>query len=282
MLSLKFNPLIPGNRNLALSSDLDPDSNFNFDMFRCDYFTESQFNELFHKTRSSFSNCFSLLHLNIRSLSRNYDNFTSFLANIEGKFSIMGVSETWLKDSGSSFDIMGYDFIHNPRPNRIGGGVGIYIDNDLEFKLRPDLAFRDISSPSTESLFIEIRRPLSKNIIIGVIYRPPDSNVNDFVQNFNPLLAKIGKENKLSYLLGDFNLNLMNYHSHSLTGEFVDVSYANLFVPLIVRPTRLTSYSASLIDNIFTNSFCNNIVSGLFFTDVSDHLPILRSIMNRA
>ena len=66
----------------------------------------------------------------------------------------------------------------------------------------------------------------------------------------------------------------MNYHSHSLTGEFVDVSYANLFVPLIIRPTRLTSHSASLIDNIFTNSFCNNIVSGLFFTDVSDHLPI--------
>jgi len=135
LLSLKFNPLIPGKRNLALSSDLDPDSNFNFDMFRCDYFTESQFNELFHKTRSSFSNCFSLLHLNVRSLSRNYDNFTSFLANIEGTFSIMGVSETWLKDSGHSFDIMGYDFIHNPRPNRIGGGVGIYVNNDLELNL---------------------------------------------------------------------------------------------------------------------------------------------------
>ena len=57
---------------------------------------------------------------------------------------------------------MGYDFIHNPRRNRIGGGVGIYVDNDLEFKPRPDLAFPDISSPSIESLFIEIRRPLSK------------------------------------------------------------------------------------------------------------------------
>ena len=136
------------------------------------------------------------------------------------------------------------------------------------------MAFPDISSPSIESSFIEIRRPLSKNLIISVIYRPPNSNVNDFVQNFNSLLAKIGKENKLSYLLGDFNLNLMNYHSHSLTGVFVDVSYANVFVPLIVRPTRLTSYSASLIDNIFANYFCNNIVSGLFLTDVSDHLPI--------
>ena len=140
---------------------------------------------------------------------------------------------------------MGYDFIHNPRRNRIGGGVGIYVNNDLEFKPRPDLTFPDISPPFIESLFIEIRRPLSKNIIIGVIYRPRNSNVNDFVQNFNSLLAKIGKEEKLSYLLGDFNLNLLNYHSHSLTGEF-DVLYANVFVPLIVRPTRLTSYSASL------------------------------------
>ena len=62
----------------------------------------------------------------------------------------MRVSESWLKDSGYSFDIEGYEFIHNPRLNRIGGGVGIYVDNDLEFKLRPDLAITDISSPSTE------------------------------------------------------------------------------------------------------------------------------------
>ena len=108
-------------------------------MFRCDHFTQNRFNELFDKTRSSFSNCFSLLHLNIRSLPRNYDNFTRFLANVDSKFSIMGVTETWLKDSGYSLDIEGYDFIPNPRPSRIGGGVGIYVDNDLEFKLRPDL-----------------------------------------------------------------------------------------------------------------------------------------------
>ena len=81
LFSLKFNPLIPGNRNLALSSDLDPDSNFNFDTVSCDHFTENQFNELFDKTRASFSNCFSLLHQKIRSLPCNYDNFTRFLAN---------------------------------------------------------------------------------------------------------------------------------------------------------------------------------------------------------
>ena len=135
------------------------------------------------------------------------------------------------------------------------------------------MAITDTSSSSTESLFIESHRPLSKNIVIGIIYRPPDSNVNNFVQNFNSLLAKIGKENKLSYLLGGSNLNLMNYHSHSLIGEFLEVTYANLFFPLILRPTRINSHSASLMDNIFSNSFHNDIVSGLFFRDVSDHLP---------
>ena len=62
-----------------------------------------------------------------------------------------------------------------------------------------------------------------------------------------------------------------NLSACSIIGEFVDVTYANLFVPLILRPTRITSYSASLIDNIFANYFCNDIVSGLFFRDVSDH-----------
>lgn len=66
---LEFNPLKPGNRNMALSSDLDPDSNFNFDKLHCQYYTEQQFNELLDKTGSSGSSiCFSLLHLNIRSL----------------------------------------------------------------------------------------------------------------------------------------------------------------------------------------------------------------------
>ena len=46
-----------------------------------------------------------------------------------------------------------------------------------------------------------------------------------------------------------------------------------------VRPTRITSSTASLIDNIFTNEPTNCAVSGLLVTDISDHLPIF-SISN--
>ena len=44
--------------------------------------------------------------------------------------------------------------------------------------------------------------------------------------------------------------------------------------PLITRPTRITSHSKTLIDNIFTSDLSSEIYSGLIINDVSDHLPI--------
>ena len=86
---------------------------------------------------SDNSICFSLLHLDIRRLNRNYDNVINCLASYKNTFSVIGISEKWL---AHSVDIDGYNFVHNHRPNRPGGGVGIYIDADLEFKFRDDLA----------------------------------------------------------------------------------------------------------------------------------------------
>ena len=54
----------------------------------------------------------------------------------------------------------------------------------------------------------------NKNIIVGVIYRPPYQHINEFLSANNELLGKISKENKTCYLMGDYTLNLMNYQSH--------------------------------------------------------------------
>ena len=55
--------------------------------------------------------------------------------------------------------------------------------------------------------------------------------------------------------MGDYNLNLMNHQSHSVTGEFLDALYSNMFFPLVMRPTRITCHSATLIDNISSTNF---------------------------
>ena len=38
-----------------------------------------------------------------------------------------------------------------------------------------------------------------KNVIVGVFYRPPDSNLNEFLSDLDHVLEKITKENKLVF-----------------------------------------------------------------------------------
>ena len=188
------------------------------------------------------------------------------------QFCIIGISETWLRDDSHSVDIDGYRFIHKNRPNRTSGGVGLYISENLEFKLRPDLCF---DNPDiAKSLFIEIKKPKGKNIIVGIVYRAPNLHPDDFLSKNTEVLDKISRENKICYLLGDFNLNLINFQTHNPTGEFLDDMYSHMFFPLITRPSRITSHTATLIHNIFSNLLDGHLVNGLLFTDISDHLPV--------
>ena len=76
--------------------------------------------------------------------------------------------------------------------------------------------------------------------------------------------------------MGDYNINLLNVDSHSLTADFNDTMYSSGLVPLITRPTRVTENSATLIDNMFTNKVVSydESVYGILVTDISDHYPI--------
>ena len=116
-----------------------------------------------------------------------------------------------------------------------------------------------------------------KNIVIGVIHRIPNTNMMDFNATMANALEQLRMENKLVYLMGDYNIDLLNSEKHDLTNEFVDVLYCNEFLPLISRPTRITSTSATLIDNIFTNNHddLNCSLNGILVADISDHFPIV-------
>ena len=46
-----------------------------------------------------------------------------------------------------------------------------------------------------------------------------------------------------------------------------------MFFPMITCPTRITSHTATLLDNIFANTFFDHSRSGSLITDISDHLP---------
>ena len=90
----------------------------------------------------------------------------------------------------------------------------------------------------------------------------------------------MSKESKIFHVLGDWNLALINHHCNETTGEFLEIMYSTTFFPLIKRPTRITSNTATLIDNIFTNNLSNVSISGLMFCDISDHFPIFTLLLD--
>ena len=93
---------------------------------------------------------------------------------------------------------------------------------------------------------------MDKNMI--VIYRPPNTETDVFIETINTFIEKMKPENEYCYLMGDYNINILNVATQSATADFVDSMYSCGFFPLINRATRLTTSSATIIDNIFTNN----------------------------
>ena len=98
-------------------------------------------------------------------------------------------------------------------------------------------------------------------------------SITEFVSDFSePLLTKISFEKKEVILLGDYNINLLKCYSDKYTCEFLELMLSFSFLPRIVKPTRITSRSQTLIDNIFLNELQSNIIAGNISTDILDHL----------
>ena len=171
-----------------------------------------------------------------------------------------------------------YSYEFTPTETTTGGTL-LCIANHLSYKCRNDLNM--YKKNELESTVTEILNPRKSNIIVRVIYSHPFMGLTDFNSNcLNKLLENISKEQKSIFLLGDFNVNLLNYKEHNPTDEFLDLLAFNLFILLILQPTGITSHSNTLIDNIISNIIDPYIISGYLTVTISDHLPQFPIIPN--
>lgn len=212
--------------------EFDPDMNFfsdNDNPQHCKYYNEEQFNSLID-SQSKDCTLFSVFHLNIRSLPKNYDQLVNLLSTLNHTFSVIGLSESWLtensKESGL-YELPSYNSVHSIRQYRTGGGVSIFVQENIQFIHRDDLVLK--CNDDVESIFIEIMTDKGKNIVIGNIYRPPDTDISTFNEGLNKALESISKEDKICHILGDFNINLFKTDTHSPTEQFINMLHANFF-----------------------------------------------------
>ena len=228
--------------------------------------------------KSSTNTDFSILHLNIQSIMNKFDDFKAYSDSLDHELLVIGLSETWLNCSNvNDFPLPNYHNIGMVRKNKQGGGVSLYINKSFKFRERVDLAVN--SEDVIGSQVIELTTE-PKNVIIGIIYRPPNDKLNEFKECLAELLQKLDLQNKKCFLMGDYNLDLLKTDGNQHIKDFTNMMFSSTFYPLISRPTRVTNSSATLIDNIFVNKIEEHYKCGILFTDLSDDLPVFLTTSN--
>ena len=263
---------LPSPHNLDLFSlntdpNANPDYNLSVQPIHCNYYSPHSFSQLTNSsTFDKFTDGFSIIHNNIRSLKRNLQNFQSHLLNeLSHHFSVIGITETRLNHS----EIPGYTFEYVPTPLSTSV-VGMYIDDTLKYTIT-----EKTSNESFQALWADVSFPISgryANVKCGVIYRQHNSP-EKFQAYFDETVERLSATGKTIYLMGDFNINLLCSETCKYAHNFLLSLQSINLLPTIDKPTRVYNDSATLIDNIFINNYESNCLSGNIVSDLSDHYP---------
>ena len=116
---------------------------------------------------------------------------------------------------------------------------------------------------------VENEVPFSKPFLVGCVYRPKDSPIEDL----DKLTAQIERAHDIAddiVITGDFNVDLLQTANQRWAGKFgriLDLSQ------VITEPTRTTASTSTLIDHVWiTRQTASEIKStGVVSTGLSDH-----------
>ena len=254
------------------------DTYHSFDNIRsnCKYYCSSVHNRSV-ESAVSISDSFSIIHVNARSILSDdkFDEFSVFLYKTQCNWSIICVSETWLcNDMEERRHLSGYTGYFDSRVDGIGGGVAVYVRNDVIRKtIKLPKVFKD-----TESLLIECHLNNNFSFILCQTYKPPILNVNNFIEDLSSVLDIVQTRKKTAFICGDFNINLLSIADGGSALDFFNTLASFSFLPLISKPTRVQDSSTTLIDNIFCNNLNIIVRNGVILDDTSDHFPIFITV----
>ena len=159
-----------------------------------------------------------------------------------------------------------------------GGGLITYISDTIcninDIDIIPNLCSND-NPKEGEFMFVRIKagNGLLKTAIIGNMYKSPSAKPSTFMENLKHKMSSLNKyKNKLVYLGGDTNIDLLKYDYNTHAQELSEITLSSNYIQLISRPTRITEHSATLIDHVYTNCLEYVTSSGIVTVDMSDHL----------
>ena len=251
--------------NNRINDDIDPEINFqNLEEIdnQCKYFTLDQLN-----SGNVLSSDFTLLNYNIRSFHSNGTQFEALINSLNFREIFITLTETWNNVNNLSLCKMeGFIGFHSYRLNSRGGGVSIFCSKIFNSEKIDNLSFcNEIIETCVTKVIIN-----GNNLIIFAVYRPPHSNIQDFLMEMERILRILDSMADFIILSGDFNIDLTNLDS-SCSNDLISLMSSLFYYSVITKPTRFGT-NPSTLDHIWLNKELN-LTSGIIYYDVTDHCP---------
>jgi hypothetical protein len=142
-------------------------------------------------------------------------------------------------------DIFGpYDWPRTIRVTvpQLGGGVTIYVKNSLYYKVRTEISINNL-----EILWVEIRNSNNDNFLVGVIYRPPNSNLHIW-ELFCESVDKALDSDLPLFLVGDYNCDMLSNSSNYFKKILNRLNLENV----VLEATNFTTGTGTCIDLCIT------------------------------
>ena len=211
---------------------------------------------------------FRIGHLNVQGLGNKFDEIKLLLNSNHTQIQILGLSETKLNNIHPStfFEVNCYQKpFRRDRQENNGGGLLIYVKNEVNCKRREDL-----ESEQLECIWLEVNPVKSKSFLVGHVYRPPNSGIA-WNELFEECLENVLQEEKEMYILGDINRDLLNNQTRKAWSDYMEPFG---LTQLVSEATRVTPSSSTLIDHIYSN--CPENVTSINVPKIglSDHFPV--------
>jgi len=235
-------------------------------------------------------NSLSFMSLNIQSLHSKFNEFSDLIALLEKDKcapDVICLQELWQFPEFAKFSLLNYHpLCYKLRNKTQGGGVGIYVRSTIKFKILPEISV--FVDRILESLFIEIVLDNNKIYTVGSVYRPGSTHptltqtesFNEFSNLFANICDTITSNKHEVVVLGDFNIDVLQYNSNCRSANYVDLLFSFGLLQLITKPTRCCDNSATLLDHVVTNVNAPSFVTSVLTSRISDHFPIIFSLQS--
>ena len=223
----------------------------------------------------------SILMINIRSCSKNFDQFISVFCKYLTYFTCIILTETWLtQDRDNIFSIPSFRCVDLYR-NNYGGGIKIYVKDSVKTKILSNFT---VMSDLLEMLTIELLFQNHK-LVLTAVYHPPTSfptkNI-EFVDLFTLYMTQLIDLKMPVIVAGDLNINLLNPGNSAYGDMYIKNLFELGMKPLVTIPTKvnvdnfLTRFS--IIDHIWVSEWLDSDHTLVFPLDITDHFPIVTVI----